>query len=295
MKRILFVFSCIIITVLSLSACGHDHSFGDWETKTDSTCDAEGEKIRKCECGEIETASIEKKSHNVTETQAIEPGCTTHGYTKGTFCSACGVYIEEPETLEPAHKYSPKVTSAPTCTAKGVNLFTCACGANYSEEIHELGHDYVEATCTKPKTCKKCESTEGVALGHTTILGTCARCNNLVYPAVSLPEFPVYTENNVFLAKTVLKITDITYRFSSKSVTFTFSAEKTEDSGALSNGKYFCGFSYRLYDKDGMLIGSDTYTVNDLAVGDKVNNRVFTVELPGKISDSYVLVIEDYE
>ena len=39
-------------------------------------------------------------------------------------------------------------------------------------------HDWVDATCTEPKTCSACGETEGAALGHTeeTVAGTAATC-----------------------------------------------------------------------------------------------------------------------
>ena len=36
-----------------------------------------------------------------------------------------------------------------------------------------LSHDWQEATCTQPKTCSKCDKTEGEALGHKWIEATC--------------------------------------------------------------------------------------------------------------------------
>lgn len=43
---------------------------------------------------------------------------------------------------------------------------TCAsCGETEGEP---LGHDWVEATCTEPKTCTRCGETEGKTLGHLT-------------------------------------------------------------------------------------------------------------------------------
>lgn len=76
------------------------------------------------------------------------------------------------------------VTTEPTCTAPGVKTFSCTeCGETYTEEILALGHSYVggvcsvcnyacvhelwiDPTCTEPKTCAECASTEGEALGH---------------------------------------------------------------------------------------------------------------------------------
>ena len=63
-----------------------------------------------------------------------------------------------------------------TCTAPK----TCkTCGETEGEA---LGHDWKDATCTAPKTCKTCGETEGEALGHdwkeatTEAPKTCTRC-----------------------------------------------------------------------------------------------------------------------
>ena len=53
-----------------------------------------------------------------------------------------------------------------TCTASK----TCkrdGCGATEGEA---LGHDWVEADCTTPKTCKTCGTTQGLELGHATVV-----------------------------------------------------------------------------------------------------------------------------
>ena len=49
-----------------------------------------------------------------------------------------------------------------------------------------LGHDWAEATCTTPKTCRRCHVSEGEALDHDwleatcTAPVTCARCGQTV-------------------------------------------------------------------------------------------------------------------
>ena len=54
-----------------------------------------------------------------------------------------------------------------TCTAPK----TCSkCGATEGEV---LGHNWVDATCTAPKTCSKCGATEGEVLGHSWVDATC--------------------------------------------------------------------------------------------------------------------------
>ena len=73
-----------------------------------------------------------------------------------------------------------------TCTAPA----TCECGATQGEA---LGHTWVDATCTDPKTCSVCGETEGEALGHEYVDGKCA-CGaedpDYVAPVEPQPEEP---------------------------------------------------------------------------------------------------------
>ena len=219
MKRLIFVFVIIVMTVIVFTSCGHEHSYGEWKIKTDSSCALEGEKIRECECGEIETEKIKKKSHNVTAISEVLPTCENYGYTKGTYCRDCGSYIEEPMPISPSHNYVPTVISDPTCTANGANLYTCSeCDATYTEVLEALGHNFESATCTSPKACTVCRYTDGEPLGHTLQVGICERCNEFVQPSVLLPEFPVTAAVEITGYKTQINITDISYRFTENSV-----------------------------------------------------------------------------
>lgn len=84
-----------------------------------------------------------------------------------------------PHTCNPT--LVPKVE--PNCTTAGKKAYYhCECGKNYEDEqanteiadieswgvFEALGHDFADATCTEPKTCKRdgCGATEGEALGH---------------------------------------------------------------------------------------------------------------------------------
>lgn len=44
------------------------------------------------------------------------------------------------------------------------------------ESVTAHTHDYADATCTAPKTCKVCGATDGEALDHNYVDGTCTRC-----------------------------------------------------------------------------------------------------------------------
>lgn len=60
------------------------------------------------------------------------------------------------------------VTKAATCVEEGERVHTCTkCKTAETEKIGALGHDWAEATCLAPKTCKRCSATEGEPLAHT--------------------------------------------------------------------------------------------------------------------------------
>ena len=66
-----------------------------------------------------------------------------------------------------AHTFAEKSKVEPTCTAVGELTEACSvCGFEKKSEIPMVAHDYADATCTAPKTCKNCPTTEGEALGH---------------------------------------------------------------------------------------------------------------------------------
>ncbi len=50
---------------------------------------------------------------------------------------------------------------------------TCKVGGETKGE--PLGHDWEPATCTRPRTCKRCGATEGEAIGHVWLEATCQR------------------------------------------------------------------------------------------------------------------------
>ena len=59
-------------------------------------------------------------------------------------------------------------TISATCTQSGTQEHKCSkCGETQSSTIEALGHDWSEATCSAPKTCKICSATEGTASAHT--------------------------------------------------------------------------------------------------------------------------------
>lgn len=103
-----------------------------------------------------------------------------HYYGGDEFCDDCG--------YEHTHSLTHVPAKDATCTTTGnVEYWSCsACGMTFSDEtgtteiteivIPENGHSWNEATCITPKTCSVCGETEGEALGHNMVDGTCTRC-----------------------------------------------------------------------------------------------------------------------
>jgi len=70
------------------------------------------------------------------------------------------------------------IVTKPTCTEGGKTVYTAAVektdsldGEKHTESkdaklTDKLGHDWKAATCTTPKTCSRCNDTEGEPLGH---------------------------------------------------------------------------------------------------------------------------------
>ena len=140
-----------------------EHSVsGEWTN-------ADGKHFHKCEycdytedegtCSDVDTDT----DHNCDVCNA--EGITSHTYNQTV---ATAIY---------------KATDA-TCTAKATYYMSCKCGAFDAEESEtfkdgsSLGHDWADATCTTPKTCKRdnCGVTEGTALGHSMNDGKCDNC-----------------------------------------------------------------------------------------------------------------------
>ena len=100
------------------------------------------------------------------DTEVIAPTCTAMGYTIYT-CAACNDSYTADYTDKAEHDYNAVVTS-PTCTEHGYTTYTCnVCGDEYiSDYTEKLQHDY-NAVVTEP-TC--------TAMGYTTY--TCKVCGD---------------------------------------------------------------------------------------------------------------------
>ena len=103
--------------------------------------------------------------HNYISNVAIPASCITEGTTAYT-CVNCGDTYNQaiPAT---GHNHERVVTGA-TCTDPGITTCTCVnCGSTYTEDpVPATGHDWHEGSCTAPRFCINCGTTEGNAPGH---------------------------------------------------------------------------------------------------------------------------------
>ena len=124
-------------------------------------------------------------AHVCTRNPAHKDGVVPHTSsgsateTEDEVCTVCG-YVITPATGHVCASHLTKVEAKPAdCTNPGnKEHYKCECGNLYKDAdalvptdlsevtIAALGHDWKDATCTTPKTCDRCHTIEGEALGH---------------------------------------------------------------------------------------------------------------------------------
>ena len=113
--------------------------------------------------------------------------CTSKGYTGDTYCLGCGAVITTgKEIAAKGHAYNADVIALPNCSDAGLIVYTCACGASYTETISALGHSY--ATAAVKATLAK----DGSTVTQCTTCGAIKTKSSI--PRVS----SVYLTNTVF-------------------------------------------------------------------------------------------------
>lgn len=193
------------------------HSYSDWTTVTEPTCEAQGQKSKTCSCGDVTFEMMSPLGHDYAEDYMIDvnASCTEEG-SKSQHCSRCDSkqnitvipatghsYKEEitkipthtedgektfacdncgasyKETIEAdgTHKHISSVTKEPTCTETGVMTYTCACGDVYTETIEALGHTEEVISATAP-TCTNTGLTSGVK---------CSECGEILTAQEEIP------------------------------------------------------------------------------------------------------------
>ena len=156
MKKLIIrcVFLCAMIMACSwlMIACGqnnskadgHIHAFGEWEISKNASCSADGEKVRYCYCGDMQTGTIAATGHAEVVDAAVASTCTEAGKSEGKHCSICNEVLVEQSII----------------SATG----------------HEF--DWAATICTTPRTCLTCGATDGIVTGHYYVNGVCEFCGD---------------------------------------------------------------------------------------------------------------------
>ena len=161
-----------------------NHTFGEWETVTDSTCTATGTKKHTCTgCDYSETGVIEKKAHTTEHHDRVDPTCTTTGSIEYWQCSACGkMFSDAACTTEVTDVTLDKLPhSAGAAWEKDTTYHWHLCTSCGSEVMDKAVHTYgdwvtvAEATETetglRKRTCSVCgyEQTEEIEILRFTV------------------------------------------------------------------------------------------------------------------------------
>ena len=176
------------------------HQWDEGKVTTEPKCEEAGVKTYTCKvCKETKTEAIDATGHTKVEVPEVPATCTKPGKKAGTKCSVCNKILSGVEEI-PAkgHQWNDgEITTAPTCTEKGVKTYTCSvCDETKTEAIDATGHTPVDvaakdATCTEKGNtsgtkCSVCDTilsgveeipakghTPGKAVKESVVLATC--------------------------------------------------------------------------------------------------------------------------
>ena len=150
----------------------HDHVWGDWSVTTAATCSATGVETRTCALDSSHTETrdiaINPSAHNwIAKGTPVRAATCTEDGIGARKCELCGVENNDPNGVIPAlgHDYNWAQTTAPTCTAAGIETGTCTHDASHTTTragAAALGHDWEWVTTatvttdgTETKTCNR--------------------------------------------------------------------------------------------------------------------------------------------
>ena len=140
-KKIICVLGLFLCTV-GLFSCGHEHSFGEWETAISPTCGEEGVEVALCECGEKKIRSSEPLGHAPNEPETERAADCEAGGIEVTRCGVCGEVTGQKQTSPLGHDLLTAEKKEPTCEDRGWDAYQYCLRCDYSErrEIPEKGH-----------------------------------------------------------------------------------------------------------------------------------------------------------
>lgn len=131
----------------------HTHKYNTENIEIEATCHSLGVMRYSCDCGKSHTGDIAMIDHEYKSKVTTAATCTTKGVKTFT-CAVCSDSYTE-SIAATGHNYDKgKVTTAPTCTAKGIKTFSCVkCDNSYTETIKTKDHSYDQGKITAAATC----------------------------------------------------------------------------------------------------------------------------------------------
>ncbi len=158
--------NCSYFTTSEIPALGHDYIENGYKV-------AEGHADKCSVCGAWDTDNLTVHTPGPEATEENPQLCTDCGYV---ITPAIG-HIHNYSTRNPSQEALKKPAS---CTDAAQYYFSCSCGNisfddnNYFESGEKKDHEFTDATCVAPKTCKNCGETEGDPTGlHNYADATC--------------------------------------------------------------------------------------------------------------------------
>ena len=137
-----------------------DHTWDAGKITTVATCNGKGIKTYTCTgCNATRMEEIPATGHQHTELRNVKAAtCTQEGYTGDTYCKDCNTKLTAGKVLPKTdHTWdSGKITTATTCSGKGIKTYTCTgCNVTRTEEIPSTGHQHTELRNVKSATCEQ--------------------------------------------------------------------------------------------------------------------------------------------
>ena len=101
--------------------------------------------------------TIPATGHQHTELRNVKAAtCAREGYTGDTYCKDCNTKLSSGKAItKKEHTWdSGKITTAATCSGKGIKTYTCTgCQTTKTEEIAATSHTNTEYRNAKEATC----------------------------------------------------------------------------------------------------------------------------------------------
>ena len=135
----------------------HQHVYTS-SIKKPATCTEPGSRLYTCKDNDDSyEEEIPATGHQHIELRNVKAAtCAQEGYTGDTYCKDCNTKLATGKSIaKKDHTWdSGKITTAATCSGKGIKTYTCiGCNATRTEEIPSTGHQHTELRNVKAATC----------------------------------------------------------------------------------------------------------------------------------------------